>query len=102
MSVPASIDAVDVALRDGSTVRVRPVRPDDAEALRELLGGLSESSRWFRFLSAAVDIDKVSRFAAAATNGAGLVVIAGSPERVIAHGMYVRESDSRAEVAFEV
>jgi hypothetical protein len=26
----------DVVVRDGSTIRLRPVRPDDAEALRDL------------------------------------------------------------------
>src|SRR5262249_36775324 len=43
--------AGDVVLRDGSTVRVRPVRPEDNHAL--LFQSLSEESRWLRFLSLA-------------------------------------------------
>ena len=32
----------DVVLRDGSTVFVRPVRPDDRNALHDLIHGLSQ------------------------------------------------------------
>ncbi len=40
-----------VALRDGSRVTVRPIRPDDAEALRAGFDRLSEESCYRRFLS---------------------------------------------------
>ena len=36
-------------LRDGSTVHVRPVRPDDAESIRAFLETLSPESIAFRF-----------------------------------------------------
>ena len=52
MTPPAAAHTVDVALRDGSTVRIRPVRPEDRDGLRALLGGLSDDARWMRFLSA--------------------------------------------------
>ena len=55
---------VDVALRDGSTVRVREVQPGDVGGLRELLAGMSEDSRWLRFLSSGVDLDKMAAAAA--------------------------------------
>jgi L-amino acid N-acyltransferase YncA len=93
---------VDVALRDGSTVRVRPVRAGDLDGLRELLAGMSDDSRWLRFLSAGVNLDKAAHSAADSDDGAGLVVTAGSPERIVAHAMYVKETPERAEVAFEV
>jgi acyl-CoA synthetase (NDP forming)/L-amino acid N-acyltransferase YncA len=99
--VPAG-QPVDVALRDGSTVRVRPVRAGDLDGLRELLAGMSEDSRWLRFLSAGVNLDKAAHSAADSDDGAGLVVTAGSPERIVAHAMYVKETPERAEVAFEV
>jgi hypothetical protein len=38
LSYPANL-ASDVALRDGSTVTLRPVRPDDAPLLLDLFGG---------------------------------------------------------------
>ncbi|MEA2462027.1 MAG: hypothetical protein QOH90_2204, partial [Actinomycetota bacterium] len=39
----------DVGLRDGSTIRVRPVLPDDLEAVTQLFADLSEASTWKRF-----------------------------------------------------
>ena len=54
------IQPVDVALRDGSTVRVREVRAADVDGLRELLAGMSENSRWLRFLSSGVDLDRMA------------------------------------------
>ncbi len=93
---------VDVALRDGSTVRVREVSPEDVAGLRDLLAGMSENSRWLRFLSSGVDIDRMAAAAVDTDDGVGLVVTAGSPERIVAHAMYIKETPSRAEVAFEV
>ena len=56
---------VHIALRDGSTARVRPVEPGDEPALREFLNGLSEDSRWLRFFSLGVDLDRAAARAAA-------------------------------------
>lgn len=98
--------AVDVALRDGSTVRVRPVVDNDFEPLRELLGGLSEQSRWLRFFSAGVDLDTMARWAASrgSGHGYGVVATAGVPERIVGHAAYVRTRPGghTAEIAFEV
>src|SRR6185369_5878742 len=41
----------DVVLRDGSTVRIRVMKPTDEAGLLELLQSLSEESRWLRFYS---------------------------------------------------
>ncbi len=101
MQGPAS-QPVDVALRDGSTVRVRPVRHEDVDGLRALLAGMSEDSRWLRFLSAGANLDRAAQQGADPGDGAGIVVTAGSPERVIAHAMYALEDAERAELAFEV
>ena len=57
MSVPVAAD-VHIALRDGSTAHVRPVVPADAPALRTFLQNLSENSRWLRFFSLGVNLDK--------------------------------------------
>ncbi|HET8951278.1 MAG TPA: GNAT family N-acetyltransferase, partial [Solirubrobacteraceae bacterium] len=93
---------VDVALRDGSTVRVREVHSGDVVGLRELLAGMSENSRWLRFLSVGVDLDRAAATAAQTEDGLSLVVTAGSPEGIVAHAMYLKETPARAEVAFEV
>lgn len=104
MTASAAEQAVDVALRDGSTVRIRPVHDDDYQALRELLERLSVESRWLRFFSAAVSLDEMARWSATrgAGNGYGLVATVGTPERIVGHAGYVRTGPGRAEIAFEV
>ena len=44
-------------LRDGSPVRVRPVRPDDKARLLAGLAGLSEASRYRRFMGGTPTLD---------------------------------------------
>jgi acetyl coenzyme A synthetase (ADP forming)-like protein len=94
---------VDVVLRDGSTVHVRPVRRDDEPAIRDFIAHVSEQSIVFRFFGSpstewvvawSIDVDYSDRFA--------LVAEGGTPRRLIAHVAYVREAEERAEVAFLV
>ncbi len=93
----------DIALRDGSTVHVRPVRAADESAIRAFLHDVSRESIGFRFFgppdlewvtSWSLDVDYADRF--------GLVAATGSPSRIIAHAAYARIDDERAEVAFLV
>jgi acetate---CoA ligase (ADP-forming) len=99
---PADREA-DVVLRDGSTIRVRPIRADDEPAIREFLAGISRESIGFRFFGApdlewvtawSLDVDYEDRFA--------LVAETGSPKRIVSHASYIRIDDARAEVAFLV
>ena len=90
-----------IALRDGSTARVRPVEPADEPALRAFLAGLSPDSRLLRFFSLGVDLDRAAANAAA-PGGYGLIVTTGSSDRVVAHAVYELERPGRAEVAFAV
>ncbi len=101
---PAVAADVHIALRDGSTARVRPVSPADEPALREFLGGLSENSRWLRYFSLGVNLDKAAEAAAAGDRpeGYGLIVTTGAEERVVAHAVFELERADRAEVAFAV
>jgi acetyl coenzyme A synthetase (ADP forming)-like protein len=100
---PACREA-DVVLRDGSTVHVRPVRPEDRGALLEFLKGLSLKSRAFRFFSGGVDLEgEASRFSAVDYHDKyGLVATAGEEGRIVGHGLYDRMGPDRAEVAFAV
>jgi acetyl coenzyme A synthetase (ADP forming)-like protein len=93
----------DVALRDGSTVRVRPVRAADETAIRAFLHGVSRDSIGFRFFGApdlewvtswSLDVDYADRF--------GLVAETGDPSRIVSHASYVRIDAARAEVSFLV
>ena len=96
--------AGDVVLRDGSTVRVRTLRPEDEHSLLKLFESLSEESRWFRFFSPA----KGSALAAEAHREAnldhtfGLVAVSGAEERVVGHAFYAGLEEHRAEVAFTI
>ena len=103
MSAPVAAD-VHIALRDGSTARVRPVSPADTPALRTFLGGLSDNSRWLRFFSLGVNLDKAAEMAARGdrSEGYGLIVTTGAEERVVAHAVFELERPGRAEVAFAV
>jgi GNAT superfamily N-acetyltransferase len=49
-------DAIETSLRDGSTVVIRPVEPEDADRLREVWDGMSELSRRRRFLAPATEL----------------------------------------------
>ena len=96
------IRGVDVALRDGSTVRMRPTRPEDLDAVRAFLDGLSEESRWLRFFSAGVNLDNAAVAAVRNPRALSLVAVTGADGHVIGHGTYIREGVDRAEVAFAV
>ncbi|HNL89532.1 MAG TPA: GNAT family N-acetyltransferase [Nitrospira sp.] len=41
---------------NGSTVTIRPVRPEDADLEREFVRNLSEESRYFRFMESIIDL----------------------------------------------
>ena len=97
----------DVILRDGSTLRLRPPRARDEEAVLAFFRGLSDESTYRRFhgfpsLTAelvvpALDPDWQERGALIGTFGEG------SEERVVAVANYVRLRDpAAAEVAFTV
>jgi acetyl coenzyme A synthetase (ADP forming)-like protein len=94
---------VDVALRDGSTLHVRPVSPADAPGIKAFLKALSPESIGFRFFGSpnldwvtdwSVDVDYANRYA--------LVATVGPDQAIVAHGAYMRLDDRRAEVAFMV
>ena len=96
----------DVVLRDGSTVRVRAMRPEDEGLLFALFKSLSADSRWLRFMSAASD----SALAAEAHREAsvdycrkfGLIALTGAEDRIVGHAFYTAISEDRAEVAFAI
>jgi acetate---CoA ligase (ADP-forming) len=95
---------VDVVLRDGRTLRIRPVRPGDAAELGHFLANLSPEARVFRFFSAGTDLHAAARVAADVDyrDRYGIVAISGSDRSIVAHGMYIRTRAGPAEVAFAV
>jgi acetyl coenzyme A synthetase (ADP forming)-like protein len=100
---PAHLEST-VVLRDGSTVAVRPLRPEDEQALAAFFSNLSMESRVFRFFAAIasgdeparrmVQIDYRSRF--------GLIALAGEEGQVVAHAMYAEMGPRKAELALAI
>jgi acetate---CoA ligase (ADP-forming) len=94
----------DVALRDGSTIHVRPIRLEDRPAMLGFLAGLSETSRYLRFFSGNVDVDRAAGWAADVDyrDRYGLVATSGAGGAIVAHATYLRTAPDRAEVAFAI
>ena len=97
---------VDVVLRDGATVRIRPARREDRERIEDYLIGLSDESRYFRFGGVAVDVSDIARRSTEVDYRNHLTLLAvaeaGAGE-VIGGAQYIREGDpSRAEVSVSV
>ena len=101
------MDAVDVILKDGSTLRLRSPCSDDAERLITFFAGLSDRSLYLRFhgirtvderlVEPVLDPDWVERGALIGT------VVDGEGEEVVALANYVRLRDPAvAEAAFTV
>ncbi len=98
----------DVLLKDGSTIRLRPIRPADDEAMIAAFNRLSDRTIYLRFHHAVKHMtkDEVKHYTHVDyANTFALVAITGEPpeEQIIAVGRYARLGDSdRAEVAFVV
>jgi acyl-CoA synthetase (NDP forming) len=65
----------DVVLKDGSTVRLRPVLSSDAEALVEMFEGLSEETTYMRFHTRHRVTPKEVEFGPLVACGAGGVLV---------------------------
>ena len=94
--------AVDVVLRDGSTIHVRPVLPGDTDGIQAFLERLSPDSRAFRFFTLGVDLHAAAELAAQVdyVDAYGVIALAGPEERVVGHACWVREGPDTAEIAF--
>ena len=100
-------DAADVILRDGRTLRLRPPRNKDAEALLEFFRSLSERSFYMRFHGFRKVDDQIVKPLLEPNwqeRGALLGTLAdGENEQVVAVANYVRLRDpTTAEAAFAV
>ncbi len=95
----------DVVLRDGSTIRIRPIRPDDGDGLQNMLGQMSRQSVYHRFfkvkdhltqgeIDTFTRLDYRDRMAFVAERGGAIVGV----------GRYHRlaETPDTAEIAFAV
>src|SRR5437667_9109591 len=105
MSVPYPAHReADVALRDGSTVHVRPARFGDRQALLEFLRELSPDSRMLRFFTGSPNLEwAADRLSEVDYRGrVSLLATAGGAGHVVAHATYITTEPERAEVAFAI
>ncbi|WP_031466158.1 bifunctional GNAT family N-acetyltransferase/acetate--CoA ligase family protein [Sciscionella sediminilitoris] len=100
---PAHWEA-DVVLSDGGTVHMRPIVPNDAEALREFHAKLSERTRYFRYFGPYPRIpDKDLRRFTTVDHSGRVAFVATLGGEIISVGRYERLDDGdSAEVAFVV
>jgi acetyl coenzyme A synthetase (ADP forming)-like protein len=97
--------ASDVVLRDGSTVRMRPGRPEDRDGLEDYFIGLSPETRRLRFWGASVDIRGVTAAALDQDYVHHLTLLAfsgGDGGKVVGGAQYLAIDEHRAEVSFSV
>ena len=104
---PSQYEA-DVRLKDGSSAHIRPVRPDDADALRALLARLSPQSLFLRYHRRVthVDDEEVARLTDV-DYADSLALVVTFPDSATGRGIaavafYSRTKGDRAEVAFVV
>ena len=100
---PASWET-DVVLRDGHTVHVRPIQPDDAAGLADFHGRQSAESVYFRFLSPRPRLsDRELRYFTEIDYVDRMAFVAELDDQLVAVARYERYSGSdTAEVAFFV
>jgi GNAT superfamily N-acetyltransferase len=96
--------AADIVLRNGSTLRLRPVAPADAPKILEFLLRLSAASLQFRFWGARRPDERLAVEMAVSDPAAtfGLAGELGGAIVAIAHYYRLGAGDPRAEVAFAI
>lgn len=99
-------DAQRAVLRDGSSVVIRPIEPDDHELLRNGFERLSEQSRYMRFQAPLASIsDQQLAYLTAVDHHDHEALVALDPddsEQIVGVARFVRVSDAIAECAVVV
>ncbi|HET7216503.1 MAG TPA: GNAT family N-acetyltransferase [Vicinamibacterales bacterium] len=99
-----ALAAIDVVVRDGSTVCLRRAEERDLQPLLDFLKSLSPESLYYRFLGLPSLTAARVRALTAADGRTGLSLVVESGGRIVAFAGFYRDADlpSRAEVAFAV
>jgi len=93
----------DILLRDGSSLHLRPIKPDDAQALLELHKRLSPRSIYFRYFSPLPELSEERAKALASVDYDNTFALVGElANRLVGVACYYRDEETRnrAEVAF--
>lgn len=94
----------EAVLRDGSTLRLRPIRPDDAARLLDLYHRLSRRSLYHRFFMVPQPDPAYAAYLADVDYDNHFALVAEVKDQIVAVARYYRDQDSsgRAEAAFTV
>jgi RimJ/RimL family protein N-acetyltransferase len=98
------IDEVDVVAADGTPLRLRPIRPEDADALVAFHGRLSSESTYYRFFAVHPRLSprEVDWFTHVDDHDR-VALVAVDDDRIVGVGRYDRlPTSTDAEVAFVV
>ncbi|WP_454048380.1 bifunctional acetate--CoA ligase family protein/GNAT family N-acetyltransferase [Cellulomonas sp. Marseille-Q8402] len=100
---PADWEA-DVVLRDGTTTHVRPIRPEDADALQAFHVGQSEASTFLRFFAALERLPDrdLARFTTVDHRDRVALVAVTGDDAIIGVARYDKIAPDEAEVAFNI
>src|SRR3954468_23247772 len=85
----------DTLLRDGSTLRLRPIRPDDVAALIEFHKRLSPRSVYFRFFSPLPELsrEKATQLCTVDYNNT-FALVGEHAGRIVAVARYYRDEEA--------
>jgi acetyl coenzyme A synthetase (ADP forming)-like protein len=93
-----------IVLRDGSTVAVRPIKPEDEAGLALFFSTLSVESRVLRFFAPVANADAAAKKMVQVDYKShyGLVAVAGAEGQIVGHAMYAEIGPRKAELALAV
>ncbi len=101
---PASLES-DVVLKDGSTIRLRPIREEDSGALQEYYSKLSQESLFFRFFTIPKSPDaKMLEYLSHVDYENHFALVAEAGGEMVGGARFIRDAErkDRAEVAFSI
>ena len=100
-SAPPGREAT-VVLKDGSTVAVRGIRPEDEPALAGFYASLSPESQAYRFFTAPADVQEIAHRMVIANYESQLGLVATSGDEVVGHAVYIVTGGKRAEMGLAI
>lgn len=94
----------DVVLRDGSTMHIRPIRPDDKEAMLAFFHTLSDESKYFRFFTIPRPEDLDLKYLTEIDYYDHFALVGELEGKIVAVARYIRnpENPHKAEVGFTI
>jgi len=100
-SPPVTPEAT-IVLKDGSTVAVRGLRPEDEAPLGAFYGALSPESQGFRFFAAPADVGELAKRLVISDYESQFGLIAVASGEIVGHAVYIVTGGRRAEFGLAI